>query len=112
MKIQFVATLLICSLAVPVLAGVVPGDSAPDFQLTDTAGQEHTLTAYLESGKTVVLEWFNPDCPFIVKHHKNNKTMNESYAKVKDHDIVWLAINSSAKGKQGYGLEHNQKAVA
>ena len=37
--------------------------------------------------------------------------MNESYAKVKDHDVVWLAINSSAEGKQGYGLERNQKAV-
>lgn len=94
-----------------VQAGVLPGEDAPDFTLPDTSGKDHTLSKYLKDGKTVVLEWFNPDCPFIVKHHKNHKTMNESYAKVKDHDVVWLAINSSAEGKQGYGLERNQKAV-
>ncbi len=59
----------------------------------------------------MVLEWFNPDCPFIVKHHETHQTMNEAYAKVKDHDVVWLAINSNAEGKQGYGLKRNQKAV-
>ena len=104
-------TLLFCALSMPALAGVLPGEEAPDFTLTDTVGNEHQLDSYLQDGKIVVLEWFNPDCPFIVKHHKKNKTMNEAYAKVKEQDVVWLAINSSAKGKQGYGLERNQKAV-
>lgn len=98
-------------LASVAMAKVAPGDAAPDFTLPDTAGQEHTLSSYLKDGNTVVLEWFNPDCPFIVKHHQKNKTMNEAFAKVKDHDVVWLAINSNAEGKQGYGLERNQKAV-
>ncbi len=93
------------------MAGVLPGEEAPDFTLSDTEGNDHTLASYLKDGKTVVLEWFNPDCPFIVKHHKNHKTMNESFAKVKDHDVIWLAINSSAEGKQGAGLERNQRAV-
>ena len=92
-------------------AGVLPGADAPGFTLPDTDGKEHTLAKYLKEGKTVVLEWFNPDCPFIVKHHAKHKTMNESFAKVKDHDVVWLAINSDAEGKQGYGLERNKKAV-
>ena len=93
-------------------AGVLPGEAAPDFTLPDTGGTDHTLSTYLKAGKTVVLDWFNPDCPFIIKHHVKHKTMNETYAAVKDHDVVWLAINSNAEGKQGYGLERNRKAVA
>ncbi|MBE0567567.1 MAG: redoxin domain-containing protein [Krumholzibacteria bacterium] len=93
------------------LAGVVPGDKAPDFTLTDTAGQTHSLAALLADGKTVVLEWFNPDCPFIVKHHKTHKTMDQTLAAVKDQGVVWLAVNSGAEGKQGAGLERNRKAV-
>ncbi len=102
------AFLLVASTA---LAGVVPGDQAPDFTLTDTAGQAHTLSALLADGKIVVLEWFNPDCPFIVKHHQTFKTMNETFAAVQGKNVVWLAINSGGAGKQGAGLERNQKAV-
>lgn len=97
--------------AVSSLAGVVPGDKAPDFTLTDTAGQTHSLAALLADGKTVVLEWFNPDCPFIVKHHKTHKTMDQTLAAVKDQGVVWLAVNSGAEGKQGAGLERNRKAA-
>ncbi len=85
---------------------------APDFTLTDTEGKTHTLSEYVKSGKTVVLEWFNADCPFVKKHHEKNKSMNATYeAAVKD-GAVWLAICSSAPGKQGSGVERNQKARA
>ena len=87
-----------------------PGDKAPDFTLTDTAGVQHSLAKYLADGKVVVLEWFNPDCPFIIKHHKLNKTMNETFIFMGHKGVVWLAINSSAAGKQGAGLERNQAA--
>jgi peroxiredoxin len=89
---------------------VSPGDKAPDFTLTDTAGVSHSLSKYLADGKIVVLEWFNPDCPFIIKHHKLNKTMNETFANMGHKGVVWLAVNSSAAGKQGAGLERNQAA--
>jgi peroxiredoxin len=86
------------------------GDKAPAFKLTDTDGVEHTLAQYLADGKIVVLEWFNPDCPFIIKHHKTNQTMDETYATLKHKGVVWLAVNSGAAGKQGAGLERNKKA--
>jgi len=85
------------------------GSPAPNFTLTDLAGAQHELASY--KGKVVVLEWFNPDCPFVVKHHHHNKTMQETYAAYKDKDVVWLAINSGAPGKQGHGVERNQRAV-
>jgi peroxiredoxin len=100
--------LLLASVAV---AGLAPGDKAPDFTLTDTEGEEHNLKAYLDEGMTVVLEWFNPDCPFIRKHHANHKTMNQIFAAVKGDGVAWLAINSNAEGKQGYGLKRNRMAI-
>lgn len=90
-------------------AAVTPGEQAPDFTLTDTEGVAHALATYLELGRTVVLEWFNADCPFIRKHHLAHKTMNETFAAA-DSNVVWLCVCSSAPGKQGAGLERNREA--
>lgn len=112
MLIALVGVLTGASLLSPVQAGegVEIGAPAPDFTLTDTDGKTHKLSEYTAKGFAVVLEWFNPDCPFIKKHHQASKTMNDLYARVKDQQVVWLAINSNAAGKQGHGLERNQKA--
>lgn len=92
------------------MGGVTPGATAPDFTLTDTDGKEHSLAKYLKDGKIVVIEWFNPDCPFVKKHHDDNKTMNDLHKKYSDKGVVFLAINSGAPGKQGAGKERNAKA--
>lgn len=84
------------------------GQAAPQFTLTDTDGVAHKLSDY--AGKTVVLEWFNPDCPFVVYAHGKKGPLSAQPARVIDEDTVWLAINSGAPGKQGHGLERNQKA--
>jgi peroxiredoxin len=105
------------SLALPGLAqdsrptSAPASKQAPDFTLTDVKGQKHTLSDYTKAGKVVVLEWFNPDCPFVKKHHKRNKTMAELYAKYKEQGVVWLAINSGYPGKQGAGKDRNLRAV-
>lgn len=68
----------------------VVGQPAPDFTLVDEAGETHTLSDY--RGSTVVLEWTNPGCPFVVRHYDAD-TMETLAA---DHpDVIWLAINSS-----------------
>jgi peroxiredoxin len=85
------------------------GKAAPTFTLTDTDGKTHALQQYLDDGKVVVLEWFNPQCPFVVKHHEHNSTMHDTYKAFADEDVVWLAINSGAPGKQGHGLDLNKK---
>jgi len=90
--------------------GPAIGQKAPDFTLTDTDGKKHTLSEYAKAGKIVVLEWFNPDCPFIKKHHTKATTMIDLAAEQQKKDVVWLAINSGAPGKQGAGLERNKQA--
>jgi len=93
--------------------GVTAGDKAPAFTLKDTQGREHSLESILaaEDTKAVVLEWFNPDCPFVRKHHGSNKTMKELAASYKAKGITWIAINSGAPGLQGAGLERNKRAI-
>jgi hypothetical protein len=83
------------------------GKPAPDFTLTDTDGKTHTLAAL--KGKTVVLEWFNPDCPFVKFAHGEGE-LKTMAGKVMGEQLVWLSINSGAPGKQGHGLERNQAA--
>ncbi|MHC4781280.1 MAG: redoxin domain-containing protein [Planctomycetota bacterium] len=88
------------------------GILAPDFTLTDIEGKEHNLASYVEDGNIVVLEWFNPDCPFVKKHHLKNKSMAETYKSFSDQNVVWLAVNSGGPGREGNGIERNKKAVA
>lgn len=82
------------------------GKKAKDFTLTDTEGKEHTLSNYLNDGKVVVLEWFNPTCPYVVKHHKTHRTMSDLASEFEGNGVVWLAVNSGARDT----AEKNQKA--
>lgn len=68
------------------------GGKAPEFSLTDLNGTTHSLSQYL--GKVVVLEWTNPDCPFVKRHYKA-ETMKKLAANYKDKGVVWLTINST-----------------
>jgi peroxiredoxin len=86
------------------------GKPAPDFTLADTEGKIHRLSDYTTRGKVVVLEWFNPDCPFVQKQHKRTRNMIETQAMAAKLGVVWLAVNSNAPGKQGSGLERNRRA--
>jgi hypothetical protein len=84
--------------ALPARADVAIGAPAPDFTLTDIDGHAHRLSDY--RGRTVVLEWNNPDCPIVHKHYESGnipgiqKTATSS-------GVVWLLINSGAPGKEG-----------
>ncbi len=95
------------------LAQLKPGVSAPDFTLTDTAGNSHSLASLMAEDKVVVLEWFNPDCPYVKKYHEGdvNNSLREAYTFAKEQGFVWLAINSGAPGTQGSGMERNVKAI-
>lgn len=72
---------------------------APAFTLTDTNGNEHSLSDF--EGKIVVMEWFNDGCPFVKKHYKKGhmQSLQDTYT---DKGVVWLTICSSAPGKQGH----------
>lgn len=89
--------------------GAALGKPAPKFTLKDLAGKTHRLSSY--RGKTVVLEWFNPGCPFVVQAHNKGGVLQTMAADQAKKGVVWLAINSGAPGKQGHGIAANQKAA-
>jgi peroxiredoxin len=85
---------LAVTLALPAMAGagVGIGDAAPAFTLADTAGNQVSLSDF--EGKVVVLEWLNPDCPFVQRHYKAG-TMKDLAEKYDGEGVVWLTINST-----------------
>lgn len=87
------------------------GAAARDFRLTDSNGRNHSLASY--RGKTVVLEWNNPGCPYVRKHY-NSGNMQRSQAAARGRGVVWLTVNSGALGKQGHmnGAEANAFVAA
>ena len=74
---------------------VNPGQPAPDFTLTDVSGKPVKLSD--QKGKYVVLEWVNPDCPYVQKHYNsaNMPNLQKEYA---GRQVVWLSINSTREG--------------
>lgn len=91
----FVSSLLALSLN----AAIETGSAAPDFTLADTNGMEHSLSDF--KGSYVVLEWTNHGCPFVKKHYSGGH-MQALQEKMTGKGVIWLKINSSAEGKQGY----------
>ena len=74
------------------------GSAAPDFSLTDAQGKTHSLSEY--KGKYVVLEWFNPECPFVKKHYGSDN-MQKLQGEYTSKGVVWLTIDSNAPGTEG-----------
>lgn len=86
-------------LVISLQAAPVVGQAAPDFSLTDINGQKHSLSAY--KGKTVVLEWVNPECPIVGKHYQGSGNMPATQKAALADGAVWLSINSGHAGAQG-----------
>ncbi|KIG16458.1 hypothetical protein DB30_04502 [Enhygromyxa salina] len=85
------------------------GEPAPAFSLPNLEGEQVSLADF--AGKTVVLEWFNPDCPFVKYAHSEGPLASLGNEQ-QQAGVVWLAINSGAAGKQGAGVERNKQAKA
>jgi len=69
------------------------GKRAGPFTLTSFDGKTINLADY--RGQTVVLEWFNFECPFSKYHYDKVSTMADLAKKYKSEGVVWLAINST-----------------
>ena len=79
-------------------ADATVGQAAPEFSLTDTNGKSHALSSF--KGKWVVLEWNNPDCPFVKKHYES-QNMQRLQKEATGKGVVWLQVNSGAAGGEG-----------
>lgn len=75
-------------------AQAVVGQPAPAFAVTDVNGKSVQLSDF--AGKHVVLEWFNPGCPFVQKHY-NSGNMPATQKAAVSKGVVWVSINSDAR---------------
>ncbi len=91
MKLR-VPVFLFALLFAGIASAATVGQPAPDFELPDETGVKHSLSQY--RGKIVVLEWVNPECPFVQRHYKA-KTMEKTWAASDKEKVVWLAIDST-----------------
>ena len=79
--------------ATAVAAKAVVGRPAPAIATTDVAGKPMSLASY--KGKYVVLEWTNPECPFVRKHYDGSGNMVATQKKVQGKDLVWITVQTS-----------------
>jgi peroxiredoxin len=84
------------------------GKPAPDFTLADIDGHSVRLADSL--GKVVVLEWFNPKCPFVKLSHAKG-SLKDTASRHMAEGVVWLGIDSAAAGKQGNAVDEIRDGV-
>ena len=77
--------------AVTMAGGAGVGESAPDFTLPDQNGNQVQLSSI---DGVRVLEWLNPDCPFVKRHYKAG-TMKTLAAAYDDRGVTWITVNST-----------------
>jgi peroxiredoxin len=100
MKTKLLLTAITTFAAGALYAADVPpvGSAAPDFSAPDANGKTQSLSEY--KGKYVVLEWFNPECPFVKKHYGggNMQKLQQEYTA---KGVAWLTVDSNAPGSEG-----------
>lgn len=87
-------TALLLALLAPLVASADPevGKPAPDFTLTTVDGKTVRLADL--KGKVVVLEWFNPTCPYSgVKFYQTGK-MQDTQRKAAELGATWIAVST------------------
>src|SRR4051812_44724640 len=100
MKTKLLLIALTTVIAIALYASDSPpvGSAAPNFSSRDSNGKAVSLADY--KGKYVVLEWFNPECPFVKKHYGSGN-MQRLQKNFTDKGVAWLTIDSNAAGKEG-----------
>lgn len=98
LKYMLCSAVLVAFSALPLYASET-GQPAPAFDVKDIDGKDESLAQY--KGKIVVLEWNNPQCPFVKKHYGSHN-MQDLQQWALDKGVIWLSINSGAPGKEGY----------
>ena len=102
-KLALVLATAIAVVAPPAIAATV-GQPAPDFSAPDLSGKSVKLSDF--RGKFVVLEWTNPECPYVRRHYDSGN-MPSLQKEVAAKDVVWVAVNSSSPSSGEFTTPEN-----
>ncbi len=91
------AALLLSAFAI-VTPEVEVGKPVPAFSLKDLSGKTYSIADL--KGKVVVLEWTNPNCPYVQRVYKSGimTSVQKKYA----DKVVWLTVNSTNPDHQDF----------
>ena len=94
------ALVALAFIGINAIAEPVVDQPAPVFTAKTADGK--TLDLASLKGKTVVLEWTNHECPFVIKHYDKSDNIPALQREFTAKGVVWLQVISSAEGNQGY----------
>jgi peroxiredoxin len=87
------------SLVTNTAGAVTAGQPAPAFTGTDVSGRTVSLSDF--KGKYVVLEWNNPNCPFVQKHYESGN-MQSLQKRFGADNVAWISVNSTSEVHSDY----------
>jgi peroxiredoxin len=108
-NIMMMGALFVAFTSAPALAAIEIGQMAPEIEAVDVNGEAFKLSDH--KGKTVVLEWTNHQCPFVVKHYSTGNMQAAQKEALAMDGVEWVSIVSSADGKQGHVSAEEAKAI-
>ncbi len=106
MKRMVAMVAALCAAATMARAAEV-GQPAPQFATKDCCGADVKLSDF--KGKIVVLEWFNPNCPYVKKFYDvgQMQKLQETYT---GKGVAWLQVVSYGAGKSPFpGMDEAMK---
>jgi len=110
MKKKTLLTIAASIVAVAVISAFtfVPGEvevgkAVPAFSLKGIDGKSYSISDF--KGKVVVLEWSNPNCPYVQRVYKSGimQSVQKKYA----DKVVWLTVNSTSPKSQDFETSEN-----
>jgi len=99
---KFATCALVALAFIGINAMAEPAVDQPAPAFTAKTADGKTLDLASLKGKTVVLEWTNHECPFVIKHYDKSNNIPELQKEFTAKGVVWLQVISSAVGNQGY----------
>ena len=99
MSRTFLLFAALCSVFAANAMALEVGQLAPDFSARSYDGKDIKLSDY--RGKIVVMEWFNPGCPFVKKHYQDGHMpkLQENYTA---KGVIWLSVNSTNPAHENF----------
>jgi peroxiredoxin len=89
------------------VAAVEIGKAAPAFELKTLDNKTVKLADY--KGKIVVLEWFQPSCPYCIKGYDEGGNCRATAEKMGKDGVVYLLVNSSNADHPDSKLDANKE---
>lgn len=90
---------VLTALAAKAAQAVTVGTAAPSFQVVDAANKPRVLAEF--AGKTVVLEWTSPSCPFVRAQYESG-SMQALQRDAAGRGVVWLSVLSTSASRSDY----------